>query len=36
MGGAVGGHGMTGYRYRFYIDGFNVYNAILEHCPQYL
>ena len=27
---------MTGYRYRFYIDGFNVYNAILEHCPQYL
>jgi uncharacterized LabA/DUF88 family protein len=27
---------MAGYRYRFYIDGFNVYNAILDHCPQYL
>jgi uncharacterized LabA/DUF88 family protein len=27
---------MAGFRYRFYIDGFNVYNAILDHCPQYL
>jgi uncharacterized LabA/DUF88 family protein len=27
---------MAGYRYRFYIDGFNVYNAILDRCPQYL
>jgi uncharacterized LabA/DUF88 family protein len=27
---------MAGFRYRFYVDGFNVYNAILDHCPQYL
>jgi len=27
---------MAGFRYRFYIDGFNAYNAILDHCPQYL
>jgi len=36
MGEVWGGRGVGGYRYRFYIDGFNVYNAILEHCPQYL
>jgi len=27
---------MNGYRFRFYVDGFNVYHAVLKTCPQYL